>query len=124
MRADLSLQVPGGRNDTDPNAAPGLPSYRTLPDVQEYRATLAPPKLGPSMAASTSAPAVASMLGSGLNALLFSSESSDTLGSLKGSPSIQLSPATGRLLSPGRLQVPYTPPGLSASISMPHIAPR
>ncbi|KAF8601932.1 hypothetical protein BDV93DRAFT_524474 [Ceratobasidium sp. AG-I] len=123
LRVRLAEEVPGERGDNDSNAAPGLPSYRTLPDVQEYRATLAPPKLGSSMAASTSAPAV-SMLGSGLNALLFSSESSDALGSLKGSPSIQLSPATGRLLSPGRFHVPFTPPGLPASMSMPHIAPR
>lgn len=77
------------------------------------------------MAASTSAPAVASMIGSGLNALFFSSESSDTLGSFKGSPSVQLSPAASRLLtSPERLQVPFAPPGLSASMSMPHMAPR
>ncbi|CAE6471817.1 unnamed protein product [Rhizoctonia solani] len=123
----LAGEVPGshGEEDSD-SAAPSLPSYHTLPDVQEYQSLLAPP-IHPSLTTSTSAPAVISMLGSGLNALLFASESyTDGLnaGSQMAAPVLQVSPSTGRLLtSPARLQVPFTP-GLSNSISMPQMAPR
>ncbi|KAB5589492.1 Protein transport protein sec31 [Ceratobasidium theobromae] len=120
----LAEEVPGG-SDLDA-AAPALPSYRTLPDVQEYQSTLAPPINA--LASSTSAPAVASMIGSGLNALLFASESCAdgwALGSQMAAPAVQVSPSTGRFLgSPARLQVPSAPPGLPISVSMPQVAPR
>lgn len=123
--ANAKVKVPGANNDSDSGAAPGLPSYHTLPDVQEYQAMLAPP-VNSILASSTSAPAVASMIGSGLNALLFTSETRDGLAlAAQGASSLQVSPSTGRLLaSPARLQVPITPPGLSNSVSMPHVAPR
>ncbi|CAE6540348.1 unnamed protein product [Rhizoctonia solani] len=125
LHVHLAEEVPGEEGDSD-SAVPSLPSYRTLPDVQEYHSLLTP-LVNPSLAASTSAPAVASMIGPGLNSLLFASESCiDGLatGSHGATPMLQVSPSSGRLVtSPGRLQVPFTP-GLSNSISMPQVAPR
>jgi hypothetical protein len=124
---DLFPQIPGDSSDSEGGAAPTLPSYRTLPDIQDYRSTLAPPNNmeGP-LSSSTSAPAVASMIGSGLNRLLFTSDSCDSLSLNAQKPYHQnrLSPSTGRLLaSPARLSVPFTP-AMSSSVSMPHVAPR
>ncbi|CAE6478633.1 unnamed protein product [Rhizoctonia solani] len=123
LHVRLAEEVPGEEGDSD-SAVPSLPSYRTLPDVQEYHSMLAPP-VNPALAASTSAPAVASMIGSGLNALLFASKScADGLGSQGVAPVLQVSPSIGHLLtSPARLQMPFTP-ALSNSISMPQVAPR
>ncbi|KAG8707306.1 hypothetical protein FRC11_007527 [Ceratobasidium sp. 423] len=123
LHVRLAEEAPGEEEDSD-STVPSLPSYRTLPDVQEYHTMLAPP-VNPVLAASTSAPAMASMIGSGLNALLFASEScADGLGSQRVAPILQVSPSTGHLLtSPARLQVPFTP-GLTNSISMPQVAPR
>ncbi|KAF8700021.1 RNA recognition motif, partial [Rhizoctonia solani] len=127
LHVRLAEEVPGDHGENDSGStAPTLPSYRTLPDVQEYQSMLAPP-IHPALVASTSAPAVTSMLGSGLNALLFASEScADGLiaGSQMAAPVLQVSPSTGGIFtSPARLQVPFTP-GLSNSISMPQVAPR
>ncbi|CCO32271.1 hypothetical protein BN14_06327 [Rhizoctonia solani AG-1 IB] len=127
LHVRLAEEMPGGHGEEDADsAAPSLPSYHTLPDIQEYSSLLAPP-IHPSLAASISAPAMTSMLGSGLNALLFASEScTDGLnaGSQAAAPMLQVSPSTGRLFTPpARLQVPFTP-GLSNSISMPQVAPR
>ncbi|KAG8715149.1 hypothetical protein FRC08_010935 [Ceratobasidium sp. 394] len=125
LRVRLAEEVAGNGSDGDAGAALALPSYRTLPDIQECRSFLAPPGVmeGP-LASSTSAPAVASMIGSGLNQLLFASDSNDSLNSQRLFAHNQLSPSTGRLLaSPGRLVVPFTP-AMASSISMPHVAPR
>ncbi|KAG8738277.1 hypothetical protein FRC10_007077 [Ceratobasidium sp. 414] len=74
---------------------------------------LLPPTAHGPLASSTSAPAVPSMrIGSGLNQLLFASDSKDslTLGSQRLSARDYVSPSTGRLLaSPTRLTVPFTP---------------
>ncbi|KAH7320457.1 hypothetical protein B0J17DRAFT_294681 [Rhizoctonia solani] len=125
LHVRLAEEALGDEGDSD-SSVPSLPSYRTLPDVQEYHSLLAP-LVHPSLAVSTSAPAVASMIGSGLNSLLFASEScADGLatGSWGVAPALQVSPSTGRLFtSPARLQVPFTP-ALSNSISMPQVAPR
>ncbi|CAE7201399.1 unnamed protein product [Rhizoctonia solani] len=125
LHVRLAEEVPGEEGDSD-STVPSLPSYRTLPDVQEYDSTL-PSLVNPSLAASISAPAVASMIGSGLNSLLFASESyADGLatGYQRAAPMLQVSPSSGHLItSPARLQVPFTP-GLSNSISMPQVAPR
>ncbi|KAG8746875.1 hypothetical protein FRC12_014202 [Ceratobasidium sp. 428] len=127
LRVRLAEEVSGDGSDAHSGVAPALPSYRTLPDIQECRSLLVPPKVteGP-LASSTSAPAVASMIGSGLNQLLFASDSNDSLifGSQRLSINNQLSPSTGRLLaSPARLAVPFAP-AMASSISMPHVAPR
>ncbi|EUC54221.1 hypothetical protein RSOL_033530 [Rhizoctonia solani AG-3 Rhs1AP] len=125
LHVRLAEEVSGGEVDSD-STIPSLPSYRTLPDIQGYHSLLTP-LVNSSLVASTSAPAVASMVGSGLNSLLFASESClDGLatGTHRAAPVLQVSPSSGRLFtSPGRLQVPFTP-GLSNSISMPQVAPR
>ncbi|KAG9079633.1 hypothetical protein FRC06_007613 [Ceratobasidium sp. 370] len=127
LRIRLAEEVSGGGSDEDAGAAPALPSYRTLPDIQEHRSLLVPPSAtGGPLASSMSAPAVASMIGSGLNQLLFASDSNDSLalGSQRLSALNQLSPSTGRLLaSPARLAMPFGP-AMASSISMPHVAPR
>ncbi|KAG9119834.1 hypothetical protein FRC07_004941 [Ceratobasidium sp. 392] len=127
LRVRLAEEVSGDSSDAEVGAAPALPSYQTLPDIQECRTLLAAPNAmeGP-LASSTSAPAVASMIGSGLNQLLFASDSNESLiiGSQRLSAHTQFSPSAGRFLaSPARLAVPFTP-AMASSISMPHVAPR
>ncbi|KAJ1301911.1 hypothetical protein OPQ81_000751 [Rhizoctonia solani] len=125
LHVRLAEEVPGEEGDSE-STVPSLPSYRTLPDVQEYQSMLAPP-VNPSLAASTSAPAITSMVGSGINSLLFASDSyvdGLSMRTQRVAPVLQVSPSTGHLLtSPARFQVPFTP-GLSGSISMPQVAPR
>ncbi|QRV82247.1 RNA recognition motif protein [Ceratobasidium sp. AG-Ba] len=127
LRVRIAEEVSGEGRDEDMDTVPALPSYRTLPDLQGAQTLFTPSNTndGP-LSASISAPAVASMIGSGLNQLLFASDSNESLapGSQRIPAQRQLSPANGRFLtSPAHLAIPFTP-AMVSSISMPHVPPR